>query len=436
MRFRSQTSPRRRARYALVAITALVAVTAAAGCSSGAPGQSQQQPASASAAASAGSSTSATAAQTASAAQYQEVLSKAFLGAPPSNLSPVITQTLQTVAAHPLTSQQQDKLMHCMTVSVCDIGPGNITVGIAESNGVNGLRRIWRLEATAQAFAMPQVGKVVYLDAHGDLQTFLANFRSLIAQHVTMIIGAYDFGAAVLPVARQATQAGIDVISYTEDIPGAKIGQDIGINMSLNQCQSWSDEAKQAVQSLGKNKDYALYTGPAGNTYAAAWQPCVKSVLNAAGWHQTVNGNTQWTPQGEQQAGAALIASGKHVDAIFYDYNMEDLIQPFITAHKTPPSTFSQAFDQAWWSLYSKARASGINFDAYVGQPGTASWPIRVAVTAGVEKALGESVPTTINLPEEVSQLSSLTPYYDASLPAETAVPSLAPLSWIKQVLS
>jgi ABC-type sugar transport system substrate-binding protein len=339
------------------------------------------------------------------------------------------------VAEQQLTPAQQGLLFHCMSVQTCDTGHGTLVIGLAETNGVNGLRRMWRLEATAQAVATPQVRKVIYLDAHNDLPTFLSNFKSLVSQRVNMIIGAFDFGAAVLPVAKQAMRQGINVISL-EAIPKAKAGVDYAVQVGVvDECQTWAQEAQTAVQQLGHNKKYGLYTGPAGNPYFKVWQPCATNVLNAAGWTQVVTGNTGWTPQGEQQAGTALIASGKNPDAIFYDYNSEDLIQPFLDAHKTPPAVFGQSSDAALWKLYQTATAAGSKLTIYV-QATAGSWTMRTAVTAGVEKATGQNVPSDISYPFVLTSLSNLIGNYNPAYPAQTPMPPSVPAAWASKALS
>jgi hypothetical protein len=236
-------------------------------------------------------------------------------------------------------------------------------------------------------------------------------------------------------VAKQATKAGIDVISL-EAIPGAQPGVDYGVQVGVaNECQTWTADAETAVKALGSNKTYGYYTGPPGNPYAAVWEPCATKVLDAAGWKKVISGNTGWTPQGEQQAGTALIASGKTVNALFYDYNSEDLIQPFLSAHKTPPAIFGQSSDAALWKLYQTAAASGIHLTVYV-EASAGSYTIRAAVTAGVEKADGEQVPSNITDPFVLSPLSTLVANFNPAYPAQTSMPAIVSPALAEKALS
>ena len=43
--------------------------------------------------------------------------------------------------------------------------------------------------------------------------------------------------------------------------------------------------------------------------------------MKGAGWKKAVSGLTQWTAQGETQAANELLASGKDICAMFYDYS-------------------------------------------------------------------------------------------------------------------
>jgi ABC-type sugar transport system substrate-binding protein len=368
-------------------------------------------------------------------AQLQSLIQKTFQGSISVSQFGQTMRTSLQIAAKPFTPAQQATLFHCLSVETCVIGKGPLTIGLDETNGVNGVRRLWRLEATAQAMAYPEVGKVIYLDANNDLPTFLSNTRSLISQKVTMIISAFDFGAAVVPVMQQAESAGIDVISM-EPIAGAKPNVDYGflVESEPDTCTTWTQEAQTAVKTLGKNQTYGLYTGPVGNPYGAIWQPCVQKVLDAAGWTEVISGNTDWTPQGEQQAGTALIASGKQVDALFYDYTPENLIESYISAQKTPPAVFVQQNDAGMWKLYRSATASGLRFPVYVQATG-GTWDIRGAVTAGVEKAEGKKVPVVVTYPFVLAPLSKLIKGYNTAYPVATPMAPIISPAWAKRAL-
>ena len=70
------------------------------------------------------------------------------------------------------------------------------------------------MEFILQALTYPQVGKIIYRSAHSDLNQGIADFKAAIAQQVSLIVTYPDFGDAMLPVMKEATDAGIPVATY------------------------------------------------------------------------------------------------------------------------------------------------------------------------------------------------------------------------------
>jgi ABC-type sugar transport system substrate-binding protein len=337
-------------------------------------------------------------------------------------------------AANPLSDAQQATLYSCLKTSTCKMGSGKISIGYAESFGGVPLNQAFRMEATAQALIYPQVGTFIYLDANASLSTYISNIRSLISQKVNAIIVNDDFGAAALPVIRQAQQAGIAVI-LLQPLPGAVAGVDYTTQVaSSNACAAWTSQAKLAVQQLGKNKTYALLSGTPGDPYDATWQPCAKNVLSAAGWTDVFNANTNFTPQGEEQAANALLASGKKPDAILYAASGEYILQPYIDQKQTPPVWIGASSNAAMWALYQKADSEGINFPAYIAVAG--AWELRPAVTAAVEKSLGMSIPDDVTQPFSTVNLKDVAGLYDPAYPAGTQMVPDVPPAWLQKALS
>ena len=69
-----------------------------------------------------------------------------------------------------------------------------------------------KMEFILQALTYPQIGKIIYRSAHSDLNQAIADFKSVIAQHVSAIVTYPDFGDAMMPVFKEATKAGIPVV--------------------------------------------------------------------------------------------------------------------------------------------------------------------------------------------------------------------------------
>ena len=74
--------------------------------------------------------------------------------------------------------------------------------------------RCRRWSSSSRRSRIPSIGKIIYRSAHSDLNQAIADFKSMIAQHVSAIVTYPDFGDAMIPVFQQATKAGIPVSTY------------------------------------------------------------------------------------------------------------------------------------------------------------------------------------------------------------------------------
>ncbi|MEU4418794.1 sugar ABC transporter substrate-binding protein, partial [Nocardia salmonicida] len=260
---------------------------------------------------------------------------------PVSELPPVVADAF-AVASEPLTDQQTELLEKCLNQRSCDTGRGTLTVAINADFTNNPWWSIRRAEATAQAIAYPQVKRIIFTSASsGDIAEVLANLRSLIAQQVDIIIEDPVFGAAILPAAKQALAAGIIFVTANSPLP-KEASSSVSVQLPYDLCAMGTSAVEQVVADAGdRPKTYGLYTGVAGNAVASEWQPCVEEAMDAAGWKKEVSGFTQWTAQGETQAANELLASGKDVSAMFYDYTNDAFLRPYIDAGETPPASFA-----------------------------------------------------------------------------------------------
>jgi ABC-type sugar transport system substrate-binding protein len=221
-------------------------------------------------------------------------------------------------------------------------------------------------------------------------------------------------------VLQAAKKAGILVMSDGTPMPST-LTPYVGGQIIPNLCASWKDGIDTVAKELGSGpKTYAILTGPQGNSYAGSWQPCAEQYAAAAGWTKAYTGFTEWTPQGAKQATSAMIASGKKIDVILYDATMEYMIQTYNEAHVAPPPMVNVgANDNAEWPALQQSKAEGFNPQLYGVQ--SQAWLIRAAVTAGIDKLAGETVPAVIPCPLPVvdaSQVASLIPKNGANTPA------------------
>jgi ABC-type sugar transport system substrate-binding protein len=346
-------------------------------------------------------------------------IKKTFLtDIPISELDPVVADTM-AAASKPMTSEQNQLFKTCLQQSSCDTGHGSLTVALAMENA-NPWVSIFRGEATAQALAYPQVKKIVYNNANGDVAAVLANLRSLIAQKVDIIVTDPVFGGAIASALQQAKQAGITVVAVNTPLPD-DAASSVAAQVPLALCDLYTEGAQTLVKELGNNSTYALYTGIPGNSSATAWQPCAKKVLDGAGWTQVTEGFTQWTPQGAAQAANALLASGKKPAAIIYDYTTDDFAKPYIAERKAPPAFLSDVMNHSWLTMVQQAKQAGTNATSWLASGHV--WFGRFGVTAGIKIKEGRQVPAQV--PVQIPTVSS-----DSVLDTNSPdIPSSVPVS-------
>jgi hypothetical protein len=358
-------------------------------------------------------------------------IKKAFLtDVPVDSLDPVVKNAM-AVASTPLTAEQNTLLETCLRKSVCETGRGSLTIAFPNDN-VNTWRSTFRAELTAQAIASPQIAKIVYNNA-ADVATEIANLKSLIAQRVDIIVMNTIYASAILPTVKEAKAAGITVIEAQAPIPD-ELAAVVDSTIAPDLCQLYTDAAKQVAATGGSDSTYAIYTGIAGGSTAAVWQPCFRQTMKEAGWSEAVEGFTQWSPQGEKQAANALLASGKKPDAIIYDASPEEFLKPYIQDRSTPPTVMSDIVYQSWLNTYQDAVEAGIKPKGIISN--SQVWYGRLGVTAGVMVKAGQPVAKKIVPTAPSVSVDEVLDRNDASLPAAAPVQTLLTADQMKLALS
>ncbi len=348
-------------------------------------------------------------------------IKKTFLtDIPASQLDPVVADTM-AAASQPLTAEQNQLFKTCLQQSSCDTGHGSLTVAIALESS-NAWDSIFRGEATAQALAYPEVKKIVYNNANGDVAATLANLHSLIAQKVDIIVTDPVFAGAITSALQQAKQAGITVVTVNTPLPDSAASS-VAAQVPLTLCDLYTGGAQELVKALGNNKTYALYTGIPGNSNAAAWQPCLKKVLDGAGWTQVTEGFTQWTAQGAAQAANALLASGKQPAAVIYDYTLDDFAKPYIDEHKAAPAFLSDVMNYSWLTQMQHAKQAGANVTSWLASGHV--WFGRFGVTAGIKIKEGQQIPAQVPVNIPVVTTDSVLDTNTADTPSSVPVSTL-----------
>src|SRR6186997_2577361 len=105
--------------------------------------------------------------------------------------------------------------LRCWKNNGCKTGTGGkLKVACIEQFGENVYRQMSKMEFILQALTYPQIGEIVYSSAHLDFNKAFADWKAAIAQGVDLIVTYPDFGDAMIPVMKEATDKGIPVATY------------------------------------------------------------------------------------------------------------------------------------------------------------------------------------------------------------------------------
>ena len=174
----------------------------------------------------------------------------------------------------------QNLALKCWKNNGCSTGTGGkLTVAYVEGFGENAFRQISKMEFILQALTYPQIGKIIYTSAHSDLTQALTDFRAAISQHVNVIVTYPDFGDAMLPVFKEATKAGIPVVTYAWGYvsgPGTNYTTVVGEDT----CKLGKAYAAVMNKDVGSG-DIAFLGGFPGNPLSLGWQNCEQPALNS-----------------------------------------------------------------------------------------------------------------------------------------------------------
>ena len=136
-----------------------------------------------------------------------------------------------------------------------------------------------KMEFILQALTYKDVGRIIYKSAHSDLNQGIADFKAAIAQKVSLIVSYPDFGDAMLPVMKEATDAGIPVATYAWGFvtgPGTNYLTVVGED-TCNLGKAYAQIMNKQVRS----GEIAFLGGFPGNPLSAGWQKCELPALNS-----------------------------------------------------------------------------------------------------------------------------------------------------------
>jgi ribose transport system substrate-binding protein len=321
--------------------------------------------------------------------------------------------------------------LSCWKNNGCSTGTGGkLTVAYVEGFGENTFRQMSKMEFILEALTYPKIGKIIYRSAHSDLNQAIADFKSVIAQHVSAIVTYPDFGDAMIPVFQEATKAGIPVSTYAWGYvtgPGKNYTTVVGEDT----CKLGKAFAN-VMNTKVKSGSIAFLGGFPGNPLSAGWQTCEQKALNP-NINVVANDPTNWDPSKVQGIVAGILAKTPNLSGLSYEDALF-MSQGGYTAYKAANIPYQGVFtyrtDEAGMGCLAD-QLKDPKLQIYYFSAGNPQ--IRLALTADMMKLAGAKIPPTIVFPIQLQQQTKR----DMCLkgyPGTASGTSLIPLSLLHQM--
>ena len=321
--------------------------------------------------------------------------------------------------------------LKCWKNNGCRTGTGGkLTVAYIEQFGENVYRQMSKMEFILQALTYPQVGKIIYSSAHSDFTKAFADWKAAIAQGVDLIVTYPDFGDAMIPVMKQATDAGIPVATYAWGYvsgPGKNyltvVGEDTCV---LGKTYAY------VMNNQVKSGNIAFLGGFPGNPLSAGWQNCEPPALNP-NINVVATEPTNWDPSKVQQVVAGILAKYPDIKGWSYEYGL-GMGQGGYAAYKAAGKPFHGVLtfrtdDVGMGCLFNKLNDPKLKMYYYT----SGNSQIRVAFTAAMMKLKGAKIPPKIVFPIQL-QNQRVRDSCVKGYPQEASATSLIPLSLLKKM--
>ena len=283
------------------------------------------------------------------------------------------------------------------------------------------------MEFVLQALTYPQIGKIYYTNGHANTQKQISDFKGLIAQKPDVIVGFPDAGAAMLPSIKQATARGILYIPYLNPI--GTPGKDYLTVVAEDLCQLGKSFA-QILNTNVKSGKVVFLGGTPGNGLSKAWQSCEKPALSKS--IQLVGtADTNWTREGTLKAMSGFLSKYPDLKGVSYEYadGSLGLVQAYQAAHKPLNLVLTLRTDEMGLFCTWK-KLNNPNFKIYYSNGG--NFQSRLALTLGMIKLDGGSVPSTLIVPAHMRQVTNST--CNAGIPGQTSASTLVPDQVLKSM--
>ena len=321
--------------------------------------------------------------------------------------------------------------LRCWKNNGCTTGTGGkLHVAYIEQFGENVYRQMSKMEFILQALTYKQIGRITYSSAHVDFNKAFADWKAAIAQGVDVIVTYPDFGDAMIPVMKEATDAGIPVATYAWGYvsdPGKNYLTVVGEDTCVTG-KTWAYTMNNRVKS-GK---IAFLGGFAGNPLSEGWQKCEQPALRPS-IDLVAKEPTDWNPSKVQQVVAGILAKNPDIKGWSYEYGL-GMGQGGYAAYKAAGKPFQGVMTFRTDDVGMGCLFNQLN-DPKLEMYYTSSFNshIRVALTAGMMKLKGAKIPPTIVFPIEL-QNQRVRDSCVKGYPMEASATSLIPLSLLKKM--
>jgi ribose transport system substrate-binding protein len=321
--------------------------------------------------------------------------------------------------------------LRCWKNNGCKTGTGGkLKVAYLEQFGENVYRQMSKMEFILQALTYPQIGEIIYSSAHVDFNKAFADWKAAIAQGVDVIVTYPDFGDAMIPVMKQATDAGIPVATYAWGYvtdPGKNYLTVVGEDT----CVTGKTYA-YIMNTRVKSGKIAFLGGFPGNPLSEGWQKCEAPALRSS-IDVVAKEPTNWDPSKVQQVVAGILAKNPDIKGWSYEYGL-GMGQGGYAAYKAAGKPFQGVLTFRTDDVGMGCLFNQLN-DPKLEMYYTSSFNshIRVALTAGMMKLKGAKIPPKIVFPIEMQnqrKRDSCVKGY----PQEASATSLIPLSLLKKM--
>ena len=321
--------------------------------------------------------------------------------------------------------------LKCWKNNGCKTGTGGkLKVAYLEQFGENVYRQMSKMEFILQALTYPQVGEIIYSSAHVDFNKAFADWKAAIAQGVDLIVTYPDFADAMIPVMKEATDAGIPVATYAWGYvsdPGKNyltvVGED---TCALGKTYAY------VMNNQVKSGDIAFLGGFPGNPLSEGWQKCEDPALRPS-IDVVAKEPTNWDPSKVQQVVAGILAKNPDIKGWSYEYG-DGMATGGYAAYKAAGIPFNTTLtlrtdDVRMGCLFNQLKNPKLQMYYYTA----GNTQIRVAFTAAMMKLKGAKIPPKIVFPIEL-QNQRVRDSCVKGYPPEASATSLIPLSLLNKM--